>query len=102
MSKFKEGQHCSILTTIGTKLKLKRNIGTKLNHFDTGHNYEMTCVKNKKKIKKIIKKITNWHVVLTLTLSGQSNGNDQIEIEINLSTKLTLFDKYKDQISNLT
>jgi len=44
---------------IKIKLKLKTNIGTKLNHFDTWHNYEVTRVKNKKfkkKFKKIQKK----------------------------------------------
>jgi len=29
-----------------TKLKLKTNIGTKLSHFDTWQNYEVTHVKN--------------------------------------------------------
>jgi len=29
-------------------LKLKTNIGTKLSHFDTWHNDEVTRVKNKK------------------------------------------------------
>jgi len=37
-----------------TKLKLKTNIGTKLNHFDMWGNYEVTYVQNKK-IKKIQK-----------------------------------------------
>jgi len=32
---------------IGTKLKLKTNIGTKLNHFDKWHNCKVTRVKNK-------------------------------------------------------
>jgi len=46
-------------TKIGTKLKLKTNIGTKSSHFDTWHNGEMTRVKNKKfkKNSKNIKKI---------------------------------------------
>jgi len=60
-------------------LKLKTNIGTKLSHFDTWHNYEVTSVKISKRIKKIKKKNRNWHVVLTLKLSGQTNGKDQIE-----------------------
>jgi len=39
-----------------TKLKLKTNIGTKLSHFDTLHNCEVTRVKNKnKKLKKLKK-----------------------------------------------
>jgi len=46
-------------------LKLKTNIGTKLSHFDTWHNGEMTRVKIKKKIqkKKNSKKpeIDTWH-----------------------------------------
>jgi len=37
-------------------LKLKTNIGNKLCHFDTWHNYEVTCVKNKKNLKKNSKK----------------------------------------------
>jgi len=32
-------------------LKLKTNIGTKLSHFDTWHNCEVTRVKNKKNYK---------------------------------------------------
>jgi len=36
-------------------LKLKTNIGTKLNHFDTCHKYEVTLVKNLKNSKKIQK-----------------------------------------------
>jgi len=32
-------------------------MGTKLSHFDTWHNCEVTRVKNKKKILKILKKI---------------------------------------------
>jgi len=54
-------------------LKLKANIGTKLNHFDMWHNCEVTRVKNKKiqKIQKF-KKTRNWHVVLTLTSFGQN------------------------------
>jgi len=37
-------------------LKLKTNIRTKLSHFDTWHNCEVTRVKNKKNFKKILKK----------------------------------------------
>jgi len=33
---------------LGTKLKLKTNIGTKLSHFDTWHDREVTRVKKKK------------------------------------------------------
>jgi len=39
-------------------LKLKTNIGTKLSHFDTWHDCEVTRVK-KKKILKNIKKFEN-------------------------------------------
>jgi len=39
----------SFFTKNETKLKLKTNIGTKLNHFDMWHNYEVTCVENKTK-----------------------------------------------------
>jgi len=49
-------------------LKLKTNIGTKLSHFDTWHNGEVTRVKNKKISKKKFKKFKktrNWHVALT-------------------------------------
>ena len=66
-------------------MKLKTNIGTKLSHFDMWHNYEVTRVKNSKKFKKKFKKFKkfkkskNWHVALTLTLSGQINGKNQIE-----------------------
>jgi len=38
-------------------LKLKTNIGTKLNHFNMWHNCEVTRVKNQKKSKKNQKKI---------------------------------------------
>jgi len=38
-------------------LKVKTNIGTKLSHFDTWHNGEITRVKNSKKIQKNSKKI---------------------------------------------
>jgi len=41
------------LTKFGTKLKLKTNIGTKLSHFDTWHNSEVTRVKIIKKLKKL-------------------------------------------------
>jgi len=41
-------KYCFIFTKIGTKLKLKINIGTKLSHFDTWHNCEVTRVKKKK------------------------------------------------------
>jgi len=34
-----------------TKLKLKTNVRTKLNHFDMWHNPDVTRVKNKNKIK---------------------------------------------------
>jgi len=51
-TEFEEGQYCFIFTKIGTKLKLKTNIGTKLSHFGTWQNYEVTRVKNKKKIQK--------------------------------------------------
>jgi len=61
----------SFFTKIGTKLKLKTNKGTKLNHFDTWHNCEVTCVKNSKIFKKF-KKTRNWHVSLTFTLFGQN------------------------------
>jgi len=37
-------------------LKIKTNIGTKLSHFDTWHNYEVTHVKNFKNLKKNSKK----------------------------------------------
>jgi len=43
----------------------------------TWHSYEGTRVK-KKKFKKF-KKIRNWHVTLTLTPFGQTNGENQIE-----------------------
>jgi len=39
-------------------LKLKINIETKLSHFDTWYNYEVTHVKNKKKLKKKNQKLT--------------------------------------------
>jgi len=43
-------------------LKLKLNIGTKLNHFDMWHNREVTRVKNKKTNFKNLKKseIDTW------------------------------------------
>jgi len=37
-------------------LELKTNIRTKLSHFDTWHNCEVTCVKSKKKLTKLKKK----------------------------------------------
>jgi len=41
-------------------LKLKINVGTKLSHFDTWHNCEVTRVKNKnKKSSKNLKKLKN-------------------------------------------
>jgi len=46
----------SFLQKIETKLKLKTNIGTKLNYFDTWHNCKMKRVKNLKIQKKIQKK----------------------------------------------
>ena len=58
----------SLLQKNETKLKLKTNIGTKLNHFDKWHNYGVTRVKNKKNSKKTI----IWHVVLTLISFGQN------------------------------
>jgi len=57
MTQFEEGQYCFIFTKIRTKLKLKTNIGTKLSHFDTWHNCEVTCVKKKKIQKKNTKNI---------------------------------------------
>jgi len=41
-------------------------------------------------------------VTLTLTMFDQTNVEDQIETTKNLSTKLILLDKLKDQKSNLT
>jgi len=50
-----EAQYYFIFTKIGTKLKLNTYIGTKLSHFDTWHNCEVTCVKNLKNLKKFKK-----------------------------------------------
>jgi len=39
-----------LFSKIGSKWKLKTNIGTKLSYFDTWRNCEVTRVKNLKKI----------------------------------------------------
>jgi len=66
-----ERQYCFIFTKIGTKLKLKTNIGTKLNHFDMWHNCEVTRV-NTKKILKKSKNKKNRKLALTLTPFDQN------------------------------
>ena len=63
---FKEGQYCFIFTKNRTKLKLKTNIWTRLNHFDMWHNCGVTHVKKfkkKEKYKKIQKNQKMTHGV---------------------------------------
>jgi len=83
-----ERQYCFIFTKIGTKLKLKTNIGTKLNHFDMWHNCEVTRVKTKK-----IKKNQKIKKKQKLTFGIDFNT---VWSKLTATTKLNHFYKKKD------
>jgi len=69
-------------------LKLKTNIGTKLNHFDTWHNGEMTRVKNKKIQKKNQKILKNFKKNQKLTRGINLNT---VWSKLTVKTKLNHF-----------